>query len=364
MKAGSGVRRVGGTVAAVAVLGTGAVLAGRVAVGTPPAPTAGQVPSGSAEVDRGTVTERAQLTGALGYDGSYQVHHQAAPGIVTWLPAAGATVGPGHVLYRVANLPVRLLSGGVPAYRDFAAGMSDGPDVRELEQNLATLGYRPGKVDGHFSAATRAAVRRWQAAWGLASWRRTGTLPLGSVVFTPAPLRVAQLSATLGGSLGPGAPVLTATTTRRVVTAQLPVDQQSLVRPGDAVQVSLTGGAPVKGVVRRVGRVATTGSGEPGSGGSGSGSVTVPVTIRVTMPGAAGDLDQAPVLVNITTAVHEDVLLVPVSALLPRPGGGYQVRLAAGGYVQVEPGLFDSSAGTVEVKGNLTAGERVEVPSA
>jgi hypothetical protein len=54
---------------------------------------------------------------------------------------------------------------------------------------------------------------------------------------------------------------------------------------------------------------------------------------------------------------------VPVTALLARPGGGYQVRLASGGYVPVTPGLFDSTQGTVEVTGDLTVGQQVQVPA-
>jgi hypothetical protein len=57
------------------------------------------------------------------------------------------------------------------------------------------------------------------------------------------------------------------------------------------------------------------------------------------------------------------VLLVPVAALLARPGGGYQVRLESDQYVPVEPGLFDSVSGTVEVTGALTAGQHVKVPA-
>jgi hypothetical protein len=58
------------------------------------------------------------------------------------------------------------------------------------------------------------------------------------------------------------------------------------------------------------------------------------------------------------------VLLVPISALLARPGGGYQVRLADGSYLQVEPGLFDETAGQVEVTGaGLTAEQEVQVPA-
>jgi hypothetical protein len=67
--------------------------------------------------------------------------------------------------------------------------------------------------------------------------------------------------------------------------------------------------------------------------------------------------------VYITTASKQNVLLVPVLALLPRAGGGYQVRLAGGGYVTVTPGLFDEVTGTVEVDGNLTPGQLVQVPA-
>jgi hypothetical protein len=52
-----------------------------------------------------------------------------------------------------------------------------------------------------------------------------------------------------------------------------------------------------------------------------------------------------------------------VLALLPRAGGGYQVRLAGGRGVAVTPGLFDEVTGTVEVTGDLAAGELVEVPA-
>jgi hypothetical protein len=38
------------------------------------------------------------------------------------------------------------------------------------------------------------------------------------------------------------------------------------------------------------------------------------------------------------------------------------VRLDSDRYVPVEPGLFDSLSGKVEVTGELTAGQRVKVP--
>lgn len=326
-----------------------------------------QVETATAEVTRGSVSERVQLAGVLGFDGSYPVVHQGTPGIVTWVAELGSTVDRGGTLYAVANQPVRLLLGAVPAYRDFAVGMTDGPDVQQLEENLTALGMRPGRVNTTFTAATAAAVRRWQAAWGLPASQRTGVLLLGSVVFASVPLRVAQVTTATGSPVGPGAPVLSATSVTKVVTAQLTTDRQQKVHVGDQVLVTLGGAAPVTGTVARIGRVAVAATAQngPGLGESapdGAGPATVPMTIQVTLP-AGADLDQAPVQVSITTLTRPDVLLVPVTALLARPGGGYQVRLDSGGFVQVTPGLFDSANGTVEVTGDLTVGQKVQVPA-
>src|SRR5262249_30222620 len=154
----------------------------------------------TAAVTRGTVTERVQVAGTLGYDGSYPIANHYAPGILTALADPGTTVARGGILYAVDNTPVRLLYGTFPAYRGSAEGMSDGPDVAELETNLAALGFAPGTVDNHFSATTAAAIRRWQAAWGLPSSQRTGSLEPGRVVFLPGPVRVSQSPASTGAS--------------------------------------------------------------------------------------------------------------------------------------------------------------------
>jgi hypothetical protein len=325
-----------------------------------------QVTTGTAAVTRGTVTERVQIAGTLGFDGSYPVVHQGPPGVLTAVAEAGATVSRGGSLYAVANQPVRLLFGATPAYRGFAAGMSNGPDVRQLEKNLVALGLDPSRqvtVDDRFTAATAAAIRRWQAAWGLPASQRTGALAQGQVVFGAGALRVGLVQAMRGIAVGPNQPVLSATSTSRVVTAQVTAERQRLVHTGGKVIVSLTGVAPFPGTVTRIGRVATDSSSSGGGSGSGSAPATLPVTISVTLPAGAGDLDQAPVQVAITNQTRENVLMVPPTALLARPGGGYQVRLESGSDVQVEPGLFDTTAGTVEVTGNLTVGELVQVPT-
>jgi peptidoglycan hydrolase-like protein with peptidoglycan-binding domain len=361
---GSGLRRAG-VAAAVAVLALAVVAVGQAVLRRPrpPAP-AGQVATAMAPVTRGTVTQRIQIAGMLGFDGSYQVAHQGQAGILTAAAQPGAVVRRGGVLYRVDNQPVRLLFGTLPAYRDLAAGMPDGPDVHQLEQNLAALRLDPGRVDQRFTGATAAAIRRWQTRWGLPAWRRTGALPLGAVVFAPVALRIGQVPAVVGTSVAPDAPVLAATSTRRVVTAQLPADRQSLVHAGDKVRVTVGGAsAPVPGTVVRVGRVAATPETDQGGADGGPQPATVTVTVRADLPVGGPDLDRAPAQLAITTASHRNVLLVPVVALLPAPGGGYQVRLASGERVRVRPGLFDSTAGTVEVRGELTVGQLVQVPA-
>jgi multidrug efflux pump subunit AcrA (membrane-fusion protein) len=91
------------------------------------------------------------------------------------------------------------------------------------------------------------------------------------------------------------------------------------------------------------------------------------VTVTLTDPAAAGGLDEAPVTVNITTAAARDVLAVPVTALLARSPGRYDVEVVGPRgtrrYVTVTPGIFDDSSGLVQVAGNLTPGQRVVVAS-
>jgi HlyD family secretion protein len=369
-------------------------LPGRSAAATPTA----EVPTGTATVARTEVVERQQVAGTLGYgDGVTVVSQaqgaggssgaggggQAQRGILTRVPAVGAVVGRGQALYEVDGQPVPLWYGSRPAWRAFQLGMTNGLDVRQLEVNLVALGFDPHgaiTVDHHFSWATAAAVKRWQQASGRA---RTGAVPLGQVVFWPGPIRVATVSATVGAPIQSGTAVLSVTSTRLQVTVALDPAMRQLVRRGDRVEVTLPDGKTTRGTVRTVSQVATQSSsnsssssgdsssgdnsGSDGSSGSGSGQATIQVTIRLANPRAAKGLDQAPVQVAITTQAHQGVLAVPISALLAQPGGGYAVELIEGAThrrVVVRTGLFDESAGLVEIQGaGLAEGATVEVPA-
>jgi hypothetical protein len=319
-----------------------------------------------ATVQRRTLSTQQQFTGTLGYAGSYTVLAQAH-GLVTWLPDVGQVIHQGQVLYRVDGAPVVLLYGSTPAYRSLAEGAhaSDvkGRDVAQLNHDLVALGYvRKSDVDAawnEFSWATKAAVEKLQHHLGV---RQTGTLDLGAAVFLPTAMRVTTLQATLGGPAA--GPVLTATSTVRMVSVALDASLQSEVRTGDQVTITLPDGRTTPGRVSSVGTVATAPA--DNSGGPDSGP-TVPVTIRLARPSSAGNLDQALVEVSITDRTVRNVLAVQVTALLALSSGGYALEVvnSDGSHhlLPITPGLFDDTAGLVQVSGQgLAAGQRVVVP--
>jgi peptidoglycan hydrolase-like protein with peptidoglycan-binding domain len=329
-------------------------------------PSAHAVPVAWARVVRTNVVERQQVTGTLDYSGSFTVSNTGGTGVVTWLPAAGSVVHRGQPLYALGRSAVRLLYGSRPASRDLTLG-SFGADVRELQQNLRTLGFSAGgalQLDGSFDIATLAAVEQWQRALGEPV---TGTIPLGSVAYLPGAVRISGLTAAEGAPVQAGAPILSATSATPAVL--VPLDPGSVLQLsiGDPVLVTMPDSTTVRGRVASVGRVATASSPDNGQGGQGGGgTATVPVT--VTLVGTrTGGLDQAPVQVAITEQQDRHVLAVPISALLAQPGGGYAVTVAGSPTsttIPVTTGLFDDVAGRVEVSGSgLVAGLRVEVPS-
>jgi putative peptidoglycan binding protein len=318
--------------------------------------------------------DRAQLAGARGTRASAQRALAAARSAAsayagsasyTMLPDAGEVVRRGQPLYAVNGSPTLLLYGATPAWRRFAPGMSPGRDVAELNANLRALGYGTG--GDTFTNATRHAIGALQRAHALPA---TGMLPLGSVAFEPAAVRVTSVTPTHGQAVQPGTIMMLSSTTHDVST-QLDASQQSRVNVGDRVLVTLPDNSTTPGVVSLVGKVATTPSSNPGSnasGGSAPSTPTVEVDVRLLHPAVAGTLDQAPVNVLITTASVPNALVVPVNALVALAGGGYAVEeVTANGtheLLAVTPGLFDDQAGLVQVTGSgLAAGQRVVVPA-
>jgi hypothetical protein len=336
--------------------------------------------TGTAAVTRGSLTEQTQEDGTLGDAGSYTViipgSSSGGPALAgsgsqtfTWLPSAGQTIRQSQEVYQVSGTPVVLLYGNVPSYRDLSEGMT-GADVTELNSDLVTLGYATAAALGpssgwdYFSGETAYSLGMLQAHLGLTV---TGTLPLGQAVFLPGAIQVTGLGAGVvpGALATSGAVVLTGSSLTPVVTVDLDASMQTEVAVGTKVAITLPDGSVTPGVISQI-SVASAASSSSSSGNSGgSGAATITVLVSLTDPAAAGNLNQAPVEVTITTGSVSNVLIVPVDALLAQPGGRYAVEVTGpGGHrlVSVTPGLFDDAAGTVQVTGNLTPGQRVVVP--
>jgi hypothetical protein len=317
-------------------------------------------PTGLGRVTRQDLSARVQQSGTLGYAGDYQVVNQAS-GTATTLPTVGDVIRQGGVLYRVDGAPVLLLTGRqVPGYRALSRGMT-GADVRQLNTALVALGYATSSTldpsSDSFGWPTYTALRALQDAVGLTV---TGQLPLGQVVFLPvATVRVTKVNAVRGTRVGANQPVLEVSSTGRQVTVKLDADRQTTVVAGDRVTITLPTGRTTSGRVSSVGKVASQAT---------DGTVTVEVLITPLKPAETGQLDQAPVQVSIVSQTAKKVLSVPVTALLALAGGGQAVEVvdATGSrrLVTVRTGLFDDSAGRVEVAGaGLAAGQRVVVPA-
>src|SRR6266516_4695801 len=272
-------------------------------------------PVGITHVRLGSLSAQITGVGSLGYaaqpGGSPYAVVNRARGAITSLPEIGQVIKQGQALYEVSNSPVILMNGATPVSRSLSVG-DTGPDVRELNSDLVAMGYATRSAlnpsSDYFGPAMASALARMQGALGV---DRTGTLPLGQVVFLPAPLRITWVNATLGANADAGATV---------------------------------------------------------ASGSGSSSPTIPVDITLRHPQDAGSLDHAPVRVQISTSGVNNALIVPVTALLPQTGGGYVVETVdAHGIHHLVPvtlGLFDDADGLVQVMSqHLSVGQAIVVPT-
>lgn len=320
----------------------------------------------TAPVRRTDLVDLRQLDGTLTYADTFRVLAAGGGrGTLTWLPAVGDVIRRGHRAYEVDGHPVPLWYGGRPMWRTLAFGVAPGSDVKQLERNLRELGYGSGMtVDRHFTEATADAVKDWQED---RSVDRTGSVAPGDVVMEPRAIRVSAVSATAGG---PARGVLySATSTVRIVTVDVPVDQEQVVRRKAAVGIELPGGKTTTGHISDIGSVAQghRDSANSADGQPGQSTETATIEIRITLdhPADAGGLDGAPVTVSFTGDERRNVLAVPVTALLAQHGGGYAVEVidSAGRRrkVPVRTGMF--AGGDVEVTGTgIDEGIRVEVP--
>ena len=362
---------VAGVAAVVALLVVPLALAGSSTTGH--GTVASRVSTSTAAIVRTDLATTTQAAGTLGYVGSYAVVNQTAGRAITALPQVGARLARGDTMYEVDDAGIPLLYGVRPMWRDLQSGVTAGPDIAQLVDNLLALGYTndgllaPGD---EFTWNVEAALEAWQHARGIPT---TGVLHVGDVVIEPGPLRVSGVVASLGAPAQAGESVLQATSPAQDVVVQIPVTSEYLAHTGDPVTVTLPDGkTTTPGTISTIGSTPTaptTASNGPGPGNNGTpgnGSTdTVDVEIALTDPAQVAQYTGAAVTVNITSARVQHVLAVPINALLALAEGGYAVEVedrAGRHLLGVHTGLFANSL--VEVTGGgLRVGMRVEVPS-
>ena len=221
--------RRGGLAALALSVAAGAVVV-LVLVAGSPSPTgaagAAKTPAGAATVRRRNLVQTDTEAGTLSYAKPQTVYDRLS-GTITWLPGVGQVVKPGGTLFRVNGAPVLLMDGGTPAYRDLSSADSDGPDILELNRNLAALGFNANGivVDDEWQEATTLGVELLQESLGESP---TGSLSLGKVVFLPGPQLVSTVDGTVGDTANGGG-----TGTPASATVDPPAPQfVSLTTPG------------------------------------------------------------------------------------------------------------------------------------
>jgi peptidoglycan hydrolase-like protein with peptidoglycan-binding domain len=265
-----------------------------------------------------------------------------------------APASPGHPAPSTSQSPGRPRHARAPGRQRRASEAE-----RELAALTALLKAETAQLRAQ-SAALRAAKTATHSA-AHASTSKSTTISGGGS-------SAAGGGASDGGSPTGGASptaVLETTSPRLVVTVDLPTSAQSEAQVGDHVTVELPAGSTVGGAITAVSRIAVSSSGSGSGGGSGSGSgsgsgpgsgssgasSSVPVTITLHGHLRAAGLDQAAVSVNFTQQRADNVLSVPVTALLAVPGGSYVLQEASAPHrmIPVQTGLF--AAGYVQVSG-------------
>ena len=169
----------------------------------------------------------------------------------------------------------------------------------------------------------------------------------------------------LGSAVALNSPLYNISSVGIEVVFQVDATDQETVALGKNVEIELPTDERVPTVITFIDQVVTqTQAGD-----------FIEVVLEVLNPEEVEAYDQAPVKVFLTTEVSENVLYVPVNALLALAEGGYALEVYEGvaegstfegesgvdtTYVAVEIGVFTD--GFVEVIGNIQEGQLVVVP--
>lgn len=317
----------------------------------------------------------------------------SARGTLTQTVDVGTRIDLGDVAAEIDGMPVIVLYGSVPQFRELEINSDDGADIRQLEENLVALGYDPDgsvTVDENFTVNTGSMVERWEIDLGLDE--PDTVVAAGQIAFIDGPSEVASRT-TLGSQMNPGQVLLSTVTlaTSGFVDAEADVPDDAFLaqtydvengeigRPlfrwespqggielavnvddaetfpsGATVQVELPDGQVVDATVDAVSEVARTIQ-------EGQDTVTVvDVSIEPVTP-IRSDFTAGPVTIRVKEETIQGATMIPVRALVALSDGGHGVEVEGRGFVAVELGVFDD--GWVEVtNGAIDVDEMLVVP--
>jgi hypothetical protein len=299
-------------------------------------------PQKTAKVTKQNLSDTETKNGTLGYGTATKINNKEQ-GTYTWVPAVGAVVERGQTLYKVDDLPVVAFYGTLPFYRPLSAGMT-GNDVDQFAANLKALGY------GSFTSSN---IKKWQKKLGLSE---NGVVEPGRVAYVPEAIRIDSVNAAVGADAGQGE-ALSYTATKRVIVTTMEVNDSRLVKLNEKVKVTLPDNKTVDGTIVSSRTVVQA--------GQNGGESTTKLEATISLGETKVDYEQATVKVAFTASTRQNVLTVPVAALLALSEGGYGVELVEGStrrIVTVQTGMFAS--GRVEISGTgLSDGMTVGMPS-
>ena len=285
---------------------------------------------------------------------------------------AGPNLGPQTVGVENARLALREAES---ALADARAGVYDantGADVRQLEENLAALGFLNRAPGNTFNEATRAAIRAWQRSLGV---DETGVFRANSVVVadlhtlvveanpqasglettagialttefetTPPTIRVAEVTSRLGDqNVSPGS----FTGAQLVAEAGLTAAQANTLTVGTPVNIALPNSVEASAEVSEV---------HPGF--VDANGTMVPARAVVELSGI--DAPLGAIRITAQTGTGPQGLIVPASAILAAPDGGYAVDVWTGSAIErVSVDIVAVADAQVLLSGDIEAGMEV-----
>ena len=114
----------------------------------------------------------------------------------------------------------------------------------------------------------------------------------------------------MGDQVAPGAELFATTSTVQVVDVRLELADQQLAVVGRKVGLRLPGGTATTGTISSVGTPAEQ------ENANGQQEMVIPVVVALDDPAAAAAFQEASVTVDVPSDRREDVLSVPVGALI------------------------------------------------